>query len=512
MARIPNRLAFLLALMTAVSASGCGLFEGIRSYTNIDGGRFTIAEEKSYSNYSNGHISKVQGLLVGSTNYVRETNLAQLIADESGAPLDGNPLDCSKLDPGQCLSLAEKNFTVKYVVEDPTHSPSIKPNTADGLFVRNIVQERLIMASNSACREFTQHLNTFQSSSNFLLGAAATGAGAAGAIVTAASAARALAGAAGALSGTKAELNADIFENKFVPIITRSIDDRRRTFLSALRGYEVPSGMHPLPESEPKPGSSLSRTPSPAAASSPIPGAAASPAKADAPAQKDDVHNPTGAENFNWQYCGTSSGALTGQNDMNAEYQLPPNGYQCLPLSRYSLEAAIADAIYYNDLCSLDKGLENLAVALDIAKHPGLDDLVAAQDLQNQLLQKQLDGANLQQKILEAQKVTPTSNVSSAKAVTVTPALSFGTVKIGRSKMLKAKLVNSTGNPVTVSAATIPAGTPFSVVSGPPGCMAAAKPIEHDCAVRVLFTPTSKTASTAIMVVNETTGSHNVTH
>src|SRR6266849_6956169 len=119
------------------------------------------------------------------------------------------------------------------------------PQDRNGWIIRNIIQKRPIMASNSACREFTQHLNTFQASSNFILGAAAVGTGAAGAIVTAATAARALAGTTGALAGSRAELNADVFENKFVPVITRSIDDRRRTFLSALRGYEVPSGMRP---------------------------------------------------------------------------------------------------------------------------------------------------------------------------------------------------------------------------------------------------------------------------
>ena len=91
-----------------IALAGCGLFEGIRSYTNIDGGRQTIAEEKSYSNYSNPHNSKFQGFFVGSTNYVRETNLARVIADESS--LNKDTYDCSKLDPGECLSLAEKEY------------------------------------------------------------------------------------------------------------------------------------------------------------------------------------------------------------------------------------------------------------------------------------------------------------------------------------------------------------------------------------------------------------------
>jgi hypothetical protein len=386
-----TRILRIIGLSVAVlMLSGCGLFEVIRSYTNIDGGRDTIAEEKYYANYSNAHWSKVQGFFAGSTNYIRMTNLAQLVADESGVSDDELACEKDKLDPGQCLSRAEKLFTKKFV------GNSLENKTPDnGWIIRNIIQERLIMASNSACREFTQHLNTFQASSNFILGAAAVGTGAAGAIVTAATAARALAGTTGALAGSRAELNADVFENKFVPVITRSIDDRRRTFLSALRGYEVPSGMRPLPETENKLGSAVQ----PSATGSPSPPGTPSHAGDASTAQTSNSSLP------DWQrYCPqAASNVVAGQNEMNAEYQLPPNGYQCLPLQRYPLEATIADAIYYNDLCSLDKGLENIQVALDIAKHPGLDDLEVAQEAQNKLLQKQLEGLRTQQQIIAQQ-------------------------------------------------------------------------------------------------------------
>jgi hypothetical protein len=387
-----TRILRIIGLSVAVlMLSGCGLFEVIRSYTNIDGGRDTIAEEKYYANYSNAHWSKVQGFFAGSTNYIRMTNLAQLVADESGVSDDELACEKDKLDPGQCLSRAEKLFTKKFV----GNSLENKTPDSNGWIIRNIIQERLIMASNSACREFTQHLNTFQASSNFILGAAAVGTGAAGAIVTAATAARALAGTTGALAGSRAELNADVFENKFVPVITRSIDDRRRTFLSALRGYEVPSGMRPLPETENKLGSAVQ----PSATGSPSPPGTPSHAGDPSTAQTSNSSLP------DWQrYCPqASSNVVAGQSEMNAEYQLPPNGYQCLPLQRYPLEAAIADAIYYNDLCSLDKGLENIQVALDIAKHPGLDDLEVAQEAQNKLLQKQLDGLMTQKQIIDQQ-------------------------------------------------------------------------------------------------------------
>jgi hypothetical protein len=444
---------FVLSLSVILSIlilSGCGALEAFRSYTNVDGGQFTIAEEKEYSSakyYKT--FGKLGGFVGGYTNFVRQTNLAQIIADESGVGLD-----CSSLDSGQCLSLAENKFTDKYVRD----SSNGQPQDTNGWIIRNIIQERLVMASNSACREFTQHLNTFQSSSNFLLGTAAVGAGAAGAIVTAATAARALAGSAGAISGARAELNADVFENKFVPVITRSIDDRRRTFLSALRGYEVPSGMRPLPESEIKSGSETQSSP-PAAPSPTLSKAGADPFPGALPPSV-VLSNPEPSLRDWSTYCPGTSNVVAGQNEMNAEYQLPPNGYQCLPLQRYPLEAAIADAIYFNDLCSLDKGLENIQVALDIAKHPGLDDLAAAQDLQNQLLQKQLAGIQIQQQIAAAeQKLAGSSSGVAQTGISLAGTRNFGVVKKFKDRTFT--LTNNTASNLTVSAIA-----PFSASSG----------------------------------------------
>jgi hypothetical protein len=90
--------------MAVLMLSGCGLFEALRSYTNIDGGRDTIAEEKYYANYSNAHWSKVQGFFAGSTNYIRMTNLAQLVADESGVPDEVMPASLLELSGGNIVS------------------------------------------------------------------------------------------------------------------------------------------------------------------------------------------------------------------------------------------------------------------------------------------------------------------------------------------------------------------------------------------------------------------------
>jgi HYDIN/CFA65/VesB family protein len=523
-----NRIFGAIVLSGVILAlSGCGLFEEIRSYTNIDGGRFTIEEEKDYSTSANYRkSSKGIGFFTGSTNYVRETNLAEVIVSSSNTLSSVEAVCSTARNPGECLTLAEQQFQKTYVTDQKANP--------EGWIVRNIIQERLIMASNSACREFTQHLNTFQASSNFLLGAAAVGTGAAGAIVTAATAARALAGTTGALAGTRAELNADIFENKFVPVITRSIDDRRRTFLSALRGYEVPSGMRPLPETENKLGSAAQPGPaaSPSRAASPgvagslgaagSPSASGSPSPAGTPSL---AGAPTTARTLDpslppdWQtYCPqAASNLVAGQNEMNAEYQLPPNGYQCLALQRYPLEAAIADAIYYNDLCSLDKGLENIQVALDIAKHPGLDDLAVAQDLQNQLLKSQLQGLELEkQKVQKQQEIaqlqtTSGGNTLPKTAVVAPRSIAFGRVKVGvRSHTHRVVLTNRTDTSVSVTG-PIQTPAPFSVVPGGDSCSAATLASGSSCTVLVQFDPTTAGDFEKLLTITDQTGAHNVT-
>jgi hypothetical protein len=203
---------------------------------------------------------------------------------------------------------------------------------------------------------------------------------------------------------------------------------------------------------------------------------------------------------------------------MNAEYQLPPNGYQCLPLQRYPLEAAIADAIYYNDLCSLDKGLENIQVALDIAKHPGLDDLAAAQDAQNQLLKKQLEGLDLEKQKTQkeqdiAQLQTTSGGKTLSKTVAVAPgSITFGRVKVGlRSRIHRVVLTNRTDSSVRVTG-PIQAPAPFSVVPGGDGCSTAPLASSTGCTILVQFDPTTAGDFTTVLTItDQTTGAHNVT-
>jgi hypothetical protein len=202
---------------------------------------------------------------------------------------------------------------------------------------RNALQERLIAASNSGCREFTQHLNTYQSYTNLFLGVASAGTGAAGAIVTSLSAARALAGTTGAISGSRAEYNADLFAKNLVSTIVQAIDESRIDYLVTLRGKEIEGTNRQFFVSR-----YLSASAAPAASASASP--AASPAPTPIP--------------------------------LSALEDIPPK--QKLSIVDYPVEAAVADAIYYNDLCSLDKGLETLSKSLSTFNHPGLDEALDA--------------------------------------------------------------------------------------------------------------------------------------
>jgi hypothetical protein len=50
-----------------------------------------------------------------------------------------------------------------------------------------------------------------------------------------------------------------------------------------------------------------------------------------------------------------------------------------------SVEAAIADAIWYNDLCSLEKGLQTLTQSLITAGNPSLDEFYTAVQKYNKI-------------------------------------------------------------------------------------------------------------------------------
>lgn len=100
---------------------------------------------------------------------------------------------------------------------------------------RNRVQEQLIGASNLACSQFKQHLNSFQADGNFVLGSLATLLAGAGAITTHEKTARTLAGASAITGGIRAEFNGDYFYQNAATVVTKAIDNLRSDYIRTLR-------------------------------------------------------------------------------------------------------------------------------------------------------------------------------------------------------------------------------------------------------------------------------------
>jgi hypothetical protein len=115
----------------------------------------------------------------------------------------------------------------------------------------NATQERLIAASNSGCRTFTQHLNTYQADTN-LSRSRDCRHGAAGGIVS----------VTVRLSGknsfrvtgpspVRAEYNSDIFAQKLVATIVQAIDVSLQDSLVKIRGSDVQEAGQPTAKSSP---------------------------------------------------------------------------------------------------------------------------------------------------------------------------------------------------------------------------------------------------------------------
>ncbi|GEM_PF-3940527 len=350
---VPARAALksVLAATAVYAIAGCGALDWIvGNNIDINGAHPVIGQERA--DVGN---SKVGYVLFGQENHFDRVDVVPLLTggeqcQSPNLPLTSYPLFGSSPDAqdqrpeciewafdcfynykaGQCPALNNRGAAL----ESPPNqgrltlqASAVAPPDSDLEYLkmrRNAVQERLIAASNSACRAFTQHLNTYQSYTNLVLGTAAVGTGAAGGIVSNTVAARTLAGVTGAISGARAEYNSDIFAQKLVATIVQAIDESRREWLLALRGSLVEEGTPALPKASP------SASPSPAASASP----AATPA-----------------------VLSTA----------------PVQGRQARSITEYTVEAAIADALYYNDLCSLDKGLQTLTQSLTAATDPGLD-------------------------------------------------------------------------------------------------------------------------------------------
>lgn len=120
---------------------------------------------------------------------------------------------------GYRLSTAFKVFDSYYLSQSKWQDAQLR---------RRQIQDSIVAESNTLCGEYEQTLNRFNQEGNFLFGSASTLLGGLGAIFTQASAARPLAGAASIFSGVRGELNADVFQQQAIQVITNGIDSRRK--------------------------------------------------------------------------------------------------------------------------------------------------------------------------------------------------------------------------------------------------------------------------------------------
>jgi len=120
---------------------------------------------------------------------------------------------------------------VYYEARQGTSSPTISSPWAR---LRNTLQDRILLSSQSRCGFYEEYLKRFQSNSATLFGTLATVLGGAGAIVTGAEGARALAGAAGISSGVGAEMQKDLFASVTSTVIVPGIEKRRAAILKSI--------------------------------------------------------------------------------------------------------------------------------------------------------------------------------------------------------------------------------------------------------------------------------------
>lgn len=120
-------------------------------------------------------------------------------------------------------------------------------NTVIAKSRRREIQDAIVAASDGLCRDYEAELNSFYTKNNFLFGGLSTLLGGLGSIVTGAGAARSLAGAAGITSGTRSEINADVFQQQAIQIVTNGIENRRKRILNIMACHaDEPLGVYTL--------------------------------------------------------------------------------------------------------------------------------------------------------------------------------------------------------------------------------------------------------------------------
>jgi hypothetical protein len=108
---------------------------------------------------------------------------------------------------------------------------------------RNLIQNRLIVASDRRCGRFFQYMKKDNSDMNFGFGVASSALSTLGALVPGLQAAQAFSGLGALVSGVRAEYNNEYYSNLAVSVITKGIEEKRNTLRGQIKtsqaaGYE----------------------------------------------------------------------------------------------------------------------------------------------------------------------------------------------------------------------------------------------------------------------------------
>lgn len=104
---------------------------------------------------------------------------------------------------------------------------------------RNRVQDRIMAASNQRCARYKRYLKRFDSYNNLLFGSVTTAAAGLGAIFTPASTVAALSGAAAVSSGLRSEVNATLFQEKTIQVLTSGFEKHRKAIKKKITNYQA---------------------------------------------------------------------------------------------------------------------------------------------------------------------------------------------------------------------------------------------------------------------------------
>ncbi len=178
---------------------------------------------------------------------------------------------------------------------------------------RNRIQDRILAASEQSCNVYQVYLQRLQSNANFVGGTLTTLLGGLSTIFTSEGVTRILAGSAAISGGIQSEFNQDFMFGELVPVITRGIEEKRKSVRNEImsRRFKTPA-------------------------------------------------EPAGQETQ------TQTRTLT-------------------PISEYSLQAAVVDAIRYHRACTITAALEEAAQSLGKVRNPGLQEAIRIQYMINDL-------------------------------------------------------------------------------------------------------------------------------